>query len=79
MGAAYNSSSMASATPTSMGSHSMAGGMSSARSTGASAAAPASGKYGGFGSADLQRLGYNTENKFSAPYDPYTKEQSAPS
>ena len=43
------------------------------------AAAPASGKYGGFGSEDIARLGYNTENKFNAPYDPYTKEQSAPS
>lgn len=54
---------------TSMGSHSMQ----------QSAAGPASGKYGGFGSEDIARLGYNNENKFSAPYDPYTKGQSAPS
>ncbi len=38
-----------------------------------SAAGPASGKYGGFGSEDIARLGYNSENKFNAPYDPYTK------
>lgn len=57
--------------PTSMGSHSM--GQS------ANAAGPASGKYGGFGSEDIARLGYNNENKFNAPYDPYTKGQSAPS
>lgn len=46
-----------------------------------SSAAPASGqsqKYGGFGSEDISRLGYNTQNKFNAPYDPYTKGQSVP-
>ncbi len=59
--------------PTSMGSHSMSSGGNS------SAAGPASGKYGGFGSEDIARLGYNQENKFNAPYDPYTKGQSAPS
>ena len=57
--------------PTSMGSHSM--------SQSSSAAGPASGKYSGFGSEDIARMGYNNENKFAAPYDPYTKEQSAPS
>ena len=40
-------------------------------------AGPSSGKqYGGFGSEDIARLGYNQENKFNAPYDPYTKAQS---
>ena len=63
---------------TSMSSASMgSGGMGSG--PGASAAGPASGRYGGFGSEDIARLGYNTENKFNAPYDPYTKGQSAPS
>ena len=57
--------------PTSMGSHSMP--------QNSSAAGPASGKYTGFGSEDIARLGYNQENKFNAPYDPYTKGQSAPS
>lgn len=43
-----------------------------------SSAGPSSGnKYGGFGSEDIARLGYNQENKFNAPYDPYTKDQSA--
>ena len=55
-----------------MGSNSMSGGNNSS-------AGPSSGKYGGFGSEDIARLGYNTENKFNAPYDPYTKGQSAPS
>jgi hypothetical protein len=41
-------------------------------------AGPASGKYTGFGSEDINRLGYNDQNKFNAPYDPYTKGQSAP-
>jgi len=57
--------------PTSMGSDSM--------QQSAAAAGPASGKYGGFGSEDIAKMGYNNENKFSAPYDPYTKGQSAPS
>lgn len=44
-----------------------------------SSAGPASGKYNtGFGSEDINRLGYNDEKKFNAPYDPYTKAQSAP-
>lgn len=44
------------------------------------AAGPASGKYGGFGSEDIARLGYGQGGGFSAPaYDPYTKGQSAPS
>lgn len=43
-------------------------------------AGPSSGKqYGGFGSEDIARLGYNDTNKFNAPYDPYTKGQSATS
>ena len=62
--------------PTSMGSSSMGGGGRPATS---SAAGPASGRYGGFGSEDIARLGFNQENKFNAPYDPYTKGQSAPS
>jgi hypothetical protein len=41
-------------------------------------AAPASGKYTGFGSEDINRLGYNKEGQFAQPYDPYTKGQSAP-
>ena len=64
-------SSMGSGAPTSMGSHSMP--------QSASAAGPASGKYTGFGSEDIARMGYNQENKFNAPYDPYTSAQSAPS
>lgn len=41
---------------------------------GAGAAGPSSGnKYGGFGSEDIARLGYNQQDKFHAPYDPYTK------
>ena len=41
-------------------------------------AGPSSGKqYGGFGSEDIARLGYNQEGQFNAPYDPYTKGQSA--
>lgn len=44
---------------------------------GGGSAGPSSGKqYGGFGSEDIARLGYNQENKFNAPYDPYTKAQS---
>ena len=42
-------------------------------------AAPASGnKYGGFGSQDIAKMGYNNEEKFgtSGAYDPYTKTQS---
>lgn len=35
-------------------------------------AAPASGKYGGFGSEDISKLGYQP-GKFNTVYDPYTK------
>lgn len=41
-------------------------------------AAPASGKYGGFGSEDIDKFGYNP-GKFNAVYDPYTKGHSIPS
>lgn len=46
-----------------------------------SSAAPASGtgsQYGGFGSEDIAKFGYNNEDKFgeSGAYDPYTKDQS---
>ncbi len=41
-------------------------------------AGPPSGKYAGFGSEDINRLGYNKEGQFAQPYDPYTKAQSAP-
>lgn len=44
----------------------------------ANPAAPASGKYTGFGSEDINRLGYNKEGQFNQPYDPYTKGQSTP-
>ena len=60
--------------PTSMSSASIG-----AAGGGVGSAGPASGKYGGFGSEDIKRLGYNQEGQFSAPYDPYTKGQSAPS
>lgn len=43
---------------------------------GMSSAGPASGnKYGGFGSEDIAKMGYNNEEQFgtSGPYDPYTK------
>jgi hypothetical protein len=39
-------------------------------------AGPASGsnKYGGFGSEDIKRFGYNNAEAFgTGPYDPYTK------
>ena len=53
--------------PTSMGSGQLGG-----------SAGPSSGnKYGGFGSEDIARLGYNQNDKFNAPYDPYTKAQSS--
>ena len=41
-------------------------------------AAPASGnKYGGFGSEDIAKFGYNNNDQFGGgPYDPYTKTQS---
>lgn len=44
-------------------------------------AAPASGKYEGFGSDDINRLGFNNKSQFGTqqPYDPYTKGQSVPS
>jgi hypothetical protein len=40
-------------------------------------AAPASGKYGGFGSEDMDKFGYNP-GKFNSVYDPYTKGASVP-
>ena len=35
-------------------------------------------KYGGFGSEDIAKFGYNNDEKFGAnsAYDPYTKTQS---
>ena len=45
----------------------------------AGSAAPASGKYGGFGSEDIAKLGYGKEGQFNQAYDPYTKAQSATS
>ena len=60
---------------TSMGSHQTPGSGGNV-----SAAGPASGRYGGFGSEDIARLGYGQGNKFDEnPHDPYTKGQSAPS
>lgn len=47
--------------------------------TGSMGAGPASGKQTGFGSEDINRLGYNKEGQFAQPYDPYTKAQSVPS
>lgn len=41
------------------------------------AAAPASGKYGGFGSEDIDKCGYKP-GYFNAPYDPFSKGQSVP-
>ena len=38
-------------------------------------AGPASGKYGGFGSEDLERNGYKA-GQFNQPYDPYMKNMS---
>lgn len=61
-----------------MGSEMNYGGQSMSSAQVAGSAGPSSGnKYGGFGSEDIARLGYNQENKFNAPYDPYTKSQSA--
>jgi hypothetical protein len=57
-----------------------AGGFSTTTATGSSSgpAAPASGtKYGGFGSEDIAKFGYNKSDQFGGgPYDPYTKTQS---
>ena len=36
-------------------------------------AAPASGKFGGFGSEDLTKFGYNQPGQFGQAYDPYVK------
>ncbi len=66
MGSIQNSSSAGGAVSSNMG----GGGGSMGQS---SSAGPASGKYSGFGSEDINRLGYNNQNKFNAPYDPYTK------
>lgn len=57
-----------------MGSNSMP-----TQSVTAGSAGPASGKYGGFGSEDIAKLGYGKEGQFNQPYDPYTKAQSATS
>lgn len=38
-------------------------------------AAPASGKYGGFGSEDIKNMGYKP-GYFNAPYDPYVKQEA---
>ncbi len=39
-------------------------------------AGPASGKYGGFGSEDIAKFGYQP-GKFNTPYDPYTSKKSS--
>ena len=54
-GSTGSSSYSGSGAPTSMSSASMTSGTG----MGGSSAAPASGKYGGFGSEDIKRLGYN--------------------
>lgn len=41
------------------------------------AAAPASGKYGGFGSEDIDKFGYKP-GFFNAPYDPFSGGHSVP-
>lgn len=40
------------------------------------AAAPASGKYGGFGSEDINKLGYGDTGQMGKAYDPFSKSQS---
>ena len=63
----------------STGSQAAGGGFSSSTIPGSSGpAAPASGtKYGGFGSEDIAKFGYNKSDQFGGgPYDPYTKTQS---
>lgn len=61
----------------SSGSQGPSGGFSSSSIPGSSGtpAAPASGtKYGGFGSEDIAKFGYNNSDQFGGgPYDPYTK------
>ena len=39
-------------------------------------AGPASGKYGGFGSKDMEQFGYNNPDKFGSAYDPYVSKNS---
>ena len=39
---------------------------------------PASGKYGGFGSKDMEQFGYNDSNKFGSAYDPYVTKNQPP-
>ena len=39
-------------------------------------AAPASGKYGGFGSEDINKFGYQS-SKYNTSYDPYTSKDTA--
>jgi hypothetical protein len=48
------------------------------RSNQSAPAGPASGKYGGFGSEDIAKLGYNQPGQFNGAYDPYTKGNSVP-
>ncbi len=44
---------------------------------GPASAAPASGKYDGFGSEDMAKIGYQP-GKFNEPYDHFTKDYAAP-
>ena len=39
-------------------------------------AGPASGKYGGFGSKDMEQFGYNNPDKFGSAYDPYVSKNN---
>lgn len=41
------------------------------------AAAPASGKYGGFGSEDISKFGYKAATLGNSSYDPYVKSNSS--
>lgn len=50
--------------------------MGGANSSSMSSAAPASGKYGGFGSKDMEQMGYNNPTYTSSSYDPYTNKSS---
>lgn len=78
MGVSSSAQSMNGGAPTSMSSDQV-NQMGGTSSNMGGSAAPASGKYGGFGSQDIAKLGYNQQGKFDAPYDPYTQGQSAPS
>ena len=47
------------------------------KSAGPASGSEAGNKYGGFGSEDIAKFGYNNEEKFgTGAYDPYTKTQS---